>query len=363
MRGRNESQTTMLSLVTPEKRVPEAHPLRRIKQLADAALNALSPTFDEMYAGGGRPSVPPERLLKATLLMAFYSVRSDRLFCEQLGYNLLFRWFLDMDMVEDSFDHSTFSKNRQRLLEHDVAKKFLAEVVHQARAGKLMSDDHFTVDGTLIEAWASLKSFRRKDEKPGDRPPPDDPGNPTVNFHGEKRSNETHESKTDPDSKLYRKGHNHAAQLCYVGNVLMENRNGLIVDLRIDTANGFAERHGALALLDQHLPNSRSATLGADAGYDTSDFVAACRERGITPHIAQTRDKRRRSAVDGRTVRHPGYAVSQRIRKKVEEIFGWAKSVGGFRKTRFKGRERTQLAAHLVAAAYNLLRLSRLLPA
>jgi transposase len=353
----------MLSLVAPEQRVPQAHPLRRIKQLADAALEALSATFDEMYAGGGRPSVPPERLLKATLLMAFYSVRSDRLFCEQLDYNLLFRWFLDMDMVEASFDHSTFSKNRERLLEHDVAKKFLAEVVLQARAGKLMSDDHFTVDGTLIEAWASIKSFRRKDEKPGDRPPPDDPGNPTVNFHGEKRSNETHESKTDPESKLYRKGKNHAAQLAYIGNVLMENRNGLVVDLRIDTANGFAERHGALALLDEYVPNSRSATLGADAGYDTSDFIAACRERGVTPHVAQTRDTRRRSAVDGRTVRHPGYAVSQRIRKKVEEIFGWAKSVAGFRKTRFRGRERTQLAAHFVAAAYNLLRISKLLPA
>jgi transposase len=363
VRGQKPSQTTMLSLVAPSQRVPPAHPLRRIKELADAALQALSPTFDAMYAAGGRPSVPPERLLKATLLMAFYSVRSDRLFCEQLDYNLLFRWFLDMDMVEDSFDHSTFSKNRQRLLEHDVAKRFLAEIVQQARAGKLMSDDHFTVDGTLIEAWASIKSFRRKDEKPGDRPPPDDPGNPTVNFHGEKRSNETHESKTDPGSKLYRKGNNHGAQLCYMGNVLMENRNGLVVDLRIDTANGFAERHGALALLDEYLPNSRGATLGADAGYDTADFVAACRERGVTPHIAQTRDKRRRSAVDGRTVRHPGYSVSQRIRKRVEEIFGWAKTVACFRKTRFKGRDRTQLAAHFVAAAYNILRISKLLPA
>lgn len=363
MRGRKISQTTMLSLVAPEQRVPQAHPLRRIKQLADAALQALSPTFDAMYAQGGRPSVPPERLLKATLLMAFYSVRSDRLFCEQLDYNLLFRWFLDMDMVEESFDHSTFSKNRQRLLEHDVAKKFLTEVVQQARSAQLMSDDHFTVDGTLIEAWASIKSFRPKDEKPEDRPPPDDPGNPTVNFHGEKRSNETHQSTTDPDSRLYRKGRNHAAQLCYVGNVLMENRNGLIVDLAIDTATGYAERHGALALLDAHVPTSRGATLGADAGYDTADFVAACRERGVTPHIAQTRDQRRRSAVDGRTTRHGGYSVSQRIRKRVEEIFGWAKTVGCFRKTRFKGRPRTQLAAHFVAAAYNLIRVAKLMRA
>lgn len=363
MRGRKSSQTTMLSLVTAEQRVPGGHPLRRIKELADAALQALSPDLDAMYAKEGRPSVPPERLLKATLLMAFYSVRSDRLFCEQLDYNLLFRWFLDMDMVEESFDHSTFSKNRERLLEHDIAKKFLNEIVRQAREARLMSDDHFTVDGTLIEAWASIKSFRPKDEDPKDRPPPDDPGNPTVNFHGKKLSNETHESTTDPESKLFRKGPNQGARLSYFGNVLMENRNGLIVDLRIDQASGHAERSGALALLDEHLPTSRSATLGADAGYDTSDFIAACRERGITPHVAQTRDKRRRSAVDGRTTRHGGYAVSQRIRKRVEEIFGWAKTVACFRKTRFRGRARTQLAAHFVAAAYNLLRMSRLLPA
>lgn len=362
MRGRKTSQTTMLSLVTPEQRVPGGHPLRRIKELADGALRALSPELDAMYAEDGRPSVPPERLLKATLLMALYSVRSDRLFCEQLDYNLLFRWFLDMDMVEESFNHSTFSKNRERLLQHDIAKKFLGEIVHRARSARLMSDDHFTVDGTLIEAWASIKSFRPKDEDPKDRPPPDDPGNPTVNFHGEKRSNETHESTTDPESKLFRKSPNHEAKLSYHGNVLMENRNGLIVDLRIDQASGYAERHGALALLDEHVPNSSSATLGADAGYDTSDFVAACRERGITPHIAQTRDKRRRSAVDGRTTRHEGYTVSQRIRKRVEEIFGWAKTVGCFRKTRFRGTARTQLAAHFVAAAYNLLRIAKLLP-
>jgi transposase len=351
----------MLSLVSPEQRVPKDHPLRRIKELADAALRALSPTFDEMYAGGGRSSIPPERLLKSTRLMALYSVRSERLFCEQLDYNLLFRWFLDMDMIDAAFDHSSFSKNRERLLEHDVAKKFLCEVVMLARSAKLMSDDHFTVDGTVIEAWASIKSFRPKDEEPKDRPPPDDPGNPTVNFHGKKLSNETHQSTTDPESKLYRKGHNHEAKLSYCGNVLMENRNGLIVDLRIEPATGYAERVGALAMLDESLPNQVAVTLGADAGYDTSDFVAACRGRGITPHVAQTRNQRRRSAVDGRTTRHEGYSVSQRIRKRVEEIFGWAKTVGCFRKTRFRGMARTQLAAHFVAAAYNLLRLSRLL--
>ncbi len=363
MRGRKQSQGTMLSLVTPEQRVPGGHPLRRIKELADAALRALSPSFDVMYADGGRPSVPPERLLKATLLMALYSVRSDRLFCEQLDYNLLFRWFLDMDMVEGSFNHSTFSKNRERLLEHDIARKFLGEVVQQARSARLMSDDHFTVDGTLIEAWASIKSFRPKDEKPEDRPPPDDPGNPTVNFHGEKRKNDTHESTTDPESKLYRKGHSHEAKLSYSGNALMENRNGLIVDLRVEQATGYAEWNAAMAMLDEHVPNPTGVTLGADAGYDTAAFVAACRERGITPHIAQTRDQRRRSAVDARTTRHPGYAVSQRLRKRVEEIFGWAKTVGCFRQTRFRGRARTQLAAHLLAAAYNLLRIAKLSPA
>jgi transposase len=363
MRGRNESQVTMLSLVTPEQRVPKEHPLRKVKALADGALAALSPTFDEMYGKVGRPSIPPERLLKATLLMAFYSVRSERLFCEQLDYNLLFRWFLDMDGVEESFDHSTFSRNRQRLLEHEVAAKFLAEVVKTARGADLMSDEHFTVDGTLIEAWASLKSFRPKGEDPKDRPPPDDPGNPTVNFHGEKRSNETHQSTTDSEAKLARKGNNQPAKLSYLANALMENRNGLLLDLRVEPATGYGERVGALAMLDEHVPEADGITLGADAGYDTADFVQACRERGITPHVAQTRDKRRRSAVDGRTVRHSGYDVSQRLRKRIEEIFGWAKTIACFRKTRFRGQARTQLAAHLVAAAYNLLRLAKLMPA
>lgn len=362
MRGTDNQQLSMLSLATPDKRVPADHPLRRIKALADQALAGLSPTFDEMYSKVGRPSVPPERLLKGTLLMAFYSIRSERLLCEQLDYNLLYRWFLDMDMVEESIDHSTFSRNRARLLEHEVAARFLAEVVAAARVAKLMSDDHFTVDGTLIEAWASLKSFRPKGEDPKDRPPPDDPGNPTVNFHGEKRSNETHESTTDSEARLASKGNNQPAKLSYLANALMENRSGLIVDLRVDTATGTAERDGALALLDKHVERRDGVTLGADAGYDVAAFVAAVRNRGITPHIAQTRDHRRRSALDGRTTRHAGYEISQRIRKRVEEIFGWAKTVGGMRKTRFRGKARTQHAVHLVAAAYNLLRMARLLP-
>jgi len=363
MRGRKEGQVTMLSLVTPDQRVPKDHPLRRVKALADEALAALSPTFDAMYSKVGRPSIPPERLLKATLLMAFHSIRSERLICEQLDYNLLFRWFLDMDGAEESFDHSSFSRNRQRLLEHEVAAKFLAEVVKTARSAGLMSDEHFTVDGTLIEAWASLKSFRPKGEDPKDRPPPDDPGNPTVNFHGEKRSNETHESTTDPEARLARKGNNQPAKLSYLANALMENRNGLLIDLRVESATGYGERVAALAMLDEHLPDADGISLGADAGYDTADFVLACRERGVTPHVAQTRDKRRRSAVDGRTARHAGYEISQRIRKRVEEIFGWTKTVASFRKTRFRGQARTQLAAHLVAAAYNLLRIAKLMPA
>jgi len=363
MRGADTKQSSMLCILSPEDRVPAKHPLRRINALADQALARMSPLFDEMYSGVGRPSIPPERLLKSSLLIALYTVRSERLFCEQLDYNLLFRWFLDMDMAEESIDHSTFSRNRARLLEHEVAAKFLAEIVAMARGAKLMSDDHFTVDGTLIEAWAGVKSFRPKGEDPADREPPDDPGNRTVNFHGEKRSNETHESTTDPEAKLARKGNNQPAKLSYLANALMENRNGLIVDLRVEPATGFGEREGALAMLDEHVAGREGTTLGADAGYDVASFVTAVRERGITPHIAQTRDHRRRSAVDSRTTRHSGYAVSQRIRKRVEEIFAWTKTVACFRKTRFKGQLRTQLAAHLVAAAYNLLRIAKLMAA
>jgi transposase len=315
-----------------------------------------------MYSSVGRPSIPPERLLKSQILMALYTVRSDRQFCEQLDYNLLFRWFLDMNADEPTFDASSFSRNRDRLLDHDVAAKFFAAVVDQAREAHLMSHDHFTVDGTLIEAMASLKSFRRKDEKPEDRQPPDDPGNPTVNFHGEKRSNETHQSTTDPEAKLARKG-GKESKMSYSAHALMENRNGLIVDFRVEEANGYAERRTAIAMLDDNVVKDRRITVGADAGYDTADFVRDCREINVTPHIAKTRDTRRRSAVDDRTTRHDGYLVSQRKRKLVEEIFGWMKTFGGFRRSRFIGRRRTQLAGTIVAAAYNLLRICRLLPA
>jgi transposase len=363
MRGTDTKQATMLSVLTPERRVPPNHPLRAVKKLAEAALAELSPTFSEMYSAVGRPSIPPERLLKASLLMALYTVRSERLFCEQLDYNLLFRWFLDMNMDEESFVPTVFTKNRKRLIEHNVASRFFGAIVEQARAAGLMSDDHFTVDGTLIEAWASLKSFKRKDEKPGDKPPPDDPGNPIVDFHGEKRSNDTHESKTDPEARLARKGKGKEAKLSYSQHALMENRNGLLVEIQIAPATGTAERDTAIAMLDDYLPGSERITLAGDKGYDTRDFVGNCRERSVTPHVAKNEGPRRSSAIDGRTTRHAGYSISQVIRKRVEEIFGWTKTVGNFWKTRFRGLGRTQLASYLVGAAYNLMRIGKLLTA
>ena len=266
-----------------------------------------------------------------------------------------------MDVAEPSFDHSTFSRNRARLLEHDVAREFFTRVVAQARSLQLLSDEHFTVDGTLVEAWASLKSFKRKDQGP--QPPPDDPGNPTVNFHGERRSNATHQSTTDPEAKLAKKGGGKEAKLCYSANALMENRNGLLIEFAVEPADGYAERKSARAMLETALPGSRRITLGADKGYDTAEFVASCRALKVTPHIARNEGRAGGSALDRRTARHVGYAVSQRVRKRVEEIFGWMKTVGGLRRTRYRGLDRTQLHAYLVAAAYNLLRIARLIPA
>jgi transposase len=353
----------MLCLMSPEEAVPARHPLRTLKGQVDWALRELGPVFDEMYSAAGRPSIPPERLLKGTLLMALYTVRSERMFCEQLQYNLLFRWFLDMDMIERPFDHSTFSQNRQRLIEHDVAKLFFAQVVEQARKNGLMSSEHFTVDGTLIEAWASLKSFKPKQRGKDKQEPPDDPGNPSVDFRGERRSNTTHESTTDPESKLARKSNGTTARLSFSLHSLMENRNGLLVDFRIAQANGTAEREVALKMLDESLPGTKRLTLGGDKGFDTRQFVRDCRERNVTPHVTKNEYGRRRSTVDERTTSKPGYAISQRIRKRVEEIFGWTKTVGNFRRTRYRGIARTQFAAHLVGAAYNLVRMTRLLPA
>lgn len=361
MRGTETKQSSYFSLESPETRVPDKHPIRAILRLANAALSRLGPTFDAMYSTEGRPSIPPERLLKASLLMALYTVRSERLFCEQLGYNLLFRYFLEMDMVEEGFDASTFSKNRRRLLKHEVAGKFFASVVVEARRAGLMSDDHFTVDGTLIEAWASLKSFKHK-ERANDKPPDDDPGNPTVDFHGEKRSNETHESTTDPEARLMRKGSGKEAKLSFSQNVLMENRSGLIVDVKVEKATGTAERTTALDMLKRAVASGRRATVAGDKGYDTRDFVQRCRGLGVTPHVAQNEHARHPSAIDGRTTRHPGYTISQRIRKRVEEVFGWCKTIGNFRKTRYKGVERTQMASYVIGAAYNLLRIARATP-
>lgn len=352
----------MLSLQQPGDMVPKDHPLREVKRLADVALRVLSPTFDTIYSKGGRPSVPPERLLKASLLMAFFTVRSERLFCEQLGYNMLFRWFLDMDNSEKAFDHSTFSQNRERLLEHDVAGEFFRAIVDEAKSAGLMSDDHFAVDGTLIEAWASLKSFKKKDEPKSDDAKkgggPGGPSNPDVNFRNEKRSNQTHQSTTDPESKLARKGNGKEAKLSFCGNALMENRNGLIADLLVVPATGLAEREAALAMLDRALKGMKRITLGGDKGYDVAAFIEELRRRNVTPHIA-AKDT---TILDRRTLRHQGYRISQVVRKRVEEIFGWCKTVGNFRRTRYKGVQRTQHAAFMVGAAYNLIRIANLTP-
>jgi transposase len=352
----------MLSLVSPEKRVPKDHPIRRIKAMADAELARLSPLFDEMYGSMGRPSIPPETLLKASLLIALFSVRSERQFCERLDYDLMFRYFLDMNLDEESFDASTFAKNKERLLKADVARLFFEGVVRQAKEAHLISSDHFTVDGTLIEAWASLKSFRPRGEK-GRKKPPDDPGNPTVNFHGEKRSNETHVSSTDPEAKLARKGKNRGANLSYSAHVLMENRHGLCADISLAAATGDAEWVEAVRMLDRQAKNGiRPSTIGGDKGYDVRRFVEDLRQRGVTPHVAQQITRHRGSRIDRRTTRHTGYSISQRCRKKVEEIFGWMKTVGGFRKTRYRGQARTALWGYLVAAAYNLVRMAKLIP-
>ena len=361
MRGRREPQVTMLAFVDLEARVPPDHPLRTIKAVADQSLEHLSPEFDRMYAEVGRPSIPPERLLKASLLIALYSVRSERAFCEELDYHLLFRWFLDMNLIEPSFDPTVFTKNRQRLMEHQVGQQLFDEVVAEAHGRGLLSDEHFTVDGTLIEAAASLKSFRRRDGAP---PASDgDSSNPSVDFHGEKRINATHQSATDPEARLFRKGKGKEAKLVFLAHALMENRNGMLTDFQVTSATGMAERDAVPVLVDQAKERGfRPRTLGGDKNYDTRGCVAAMRHREVTPHVARNISSRR-SAIDRRTTRHAGYAVSQRIRKRVEEIFGWMKTVGGFRRTRYRGLDRTGLAGYLVATAYNLVRMAKLLTA
>jgi transposase len=353
MRGEGPKQSSMLCLVSPETLVPHDHPLRAIKKLADAALAELSPVFDQMYAEGGRKSIPPERLLKGLLLQALFSIRSETQLCEQLHYNMLFRWFLDMDMTEQVFDRSTFTKNRERMLAHEVTARFFVAVVGQARNAGLMSSEHFSVDGTLIQAWGSLKSFRPKEDD-------DQDNNGWGGFKGQARKNDTHESKTDPDAKLWRKGKGKEAKLCYGANALMENRNGLIVDFRIDEITGTLERDAALDMIAENVQGR--CTVGGDKGYDTVEFVEDLRALNATPHIARNIGPRRSSSIDGRTTRHAGYEMSQVKRKLIEQIFGWTKTVGGMARSRFRGLERTRLAGSIVAAAYNLLRMSRLIP-
>ncbi len=355
MRGDDQHQEAMFSYLSPEVRVPQDHPLRMIRQVVDQVLVELSADFDALYAKVGRPSVPPEKLLRALLLQVLYTIRSERLLMEQLEYNLLFRWFVGLNMDELVWDPTTFSKNRQRLLDGAIAQRFFARVLDHARQRDLLSDEHFTVDGTLIEAWASLKSFRPTD--PSD-PPPDDPGNPTVNFHGETRRNATHASTTDPQARLYRKGPGREAKLYYMGHVLMENRHGLVVDARATLATGTAERDAALGMTT-HVPRPTRVTLGADKCYDTREFIFRLRQLAITPHVAQ-HTHGRASAIDGRTTHHPGYALSQRKRKRVEEIFGWLKTIGLMHKTRHRGEPKVNWMFIFATAVYNLVRLRTL---
>ena len=364
MRGREAEQPVLFSYVNLENRVPRDHPLRTIKALVDQVLQQLSPRFDQMYSRRGRPSVPPEQLLRALLLQIFYSVRSERLLMEQLDYNLLFRWFVGLGMDDAVWVPETFSVNRDRLLEGEIAQAFFQAVLEAARSRDLLSDDHFTVDGTLLEAWASQKSFRPMDppEAPGPGATPSGGRNPEVDFRGEKRSNATHRSTTDPDCRLAKKG-NTTAKLCYVASALMENRNGLVVDTEVEHATGTAERDSALAMLERQPPRKRRRTLGADKHYDTKDFVRGCRERSFTPHVAQNITKDRTSAIDGRTTRHPGYQVSQRKRKLVEQSFGWDKTVGLLGKLRHRGKKLVSWVYTFTSAAYNLVRLRTLITA
>ena len=356
MRGHDEQTEHMFSYVSPEQRVPADHPLRAIRQMTDRVLARLSQTFTRMYSTIGRPSIAPEQLLRALLLQVLYTVRSERMLMEQLEYNLLFRWFVGLNMDDPVWDPTVFTKNRDRLLAADVAALFFQRVLDEAKAQHVLSDEHFTVDGTLLEAWASLKSFKKIGAD--DPPPSNDPGNPTVDFHGETRTNATHASTTDPDAKLARKGAGKEAKLSYTGHVLMENRHGLVVDATVRLATGTAEREAAFDMAAQ-IPGDGRVTVGGDKNYDTAEMVEQWRGLNVTPHVAQN-NTHRRSAIDQRTTRHPGYLISQQKRKRVEEIFGWLKTVGGFRKLRHRGLERVEWMFTFGVAAYNLVRLRNL---
>lgn len=355
MRGDDRKQGAMWSYVSAEDRIPEDHPLRAIREMTNLVLKDLSPTFSKIYSRQGRPSIPPEQLLRALLLQVLYSVRSERLLVEQLDYNMLFRWFVGLTMDDRVWDPTVFTKNRVRLLDGEIAEKFFEGVLRLAREAKLLSDEHFTVDGTLIEAWAGHKSFKPKDAKRGKRP--DDPGNPGVDFRGTKRTNETHESTTDPQARLYRKSHGTESKLCYAGHVLMDNRYGLAVDSQVTVATSRSEREAGLEMV-KRVSRRRGVTLGADKGYDTREFVESLRDLRITPHVAAK--KAGYTNLDGRTTRHAGYKVSQRKRKRIEEIMGWAKTVGLLRKTRHRGKERVGWVFRFTLAVYNLVRIKNL---
>ena len=353
MRGDDPRHDEMFSYITPEARVRPDHPLRPIRRMTDAALTRLSPRFDRLYSTTGRPSIPPEKLLRALLLQMLYSIRSERLLMEELDYNILYRWFVGLSLDDAVWDATTFTKNRDRLLDGDIADAFFAEVLAAIKTDGLLSDEHFTVDGTLLEAWASHKSFKPKG---GPDRPPDDPKNPTVNFHGETRRNDTHQSTTDPDARLYKKAGGREAKLAYLGHLLTENRHGLIVDTAITAATGTAEREAAILMLGELPLTSRRITVGADKLFDTHDCVTALRTMRVTPHIAQSDRRRGGSALDRRTTRHPGYVVSQRKRKLVEQAFGWLKTVALFRKLRHRGGRLVDWMFTFGAAAYNLVR-------
>ncbi|WP_312283651.1 IS5 family transposase [Candidatus Igneacidithiobacillus taiwanensis] len=348
MRGAKVETGNMFSYLSPEQRVPQDHPLRAIRVIVDRSLEALNSHFDSIYSDLGRPSIPPEYLLRALLLQVFYSIRSERQLMEQLNYNLLFRWFVGLDMDAAVWVPTVFSKNRDRLLDHGTIHQFFHSVVEQARAGDLLSEEHFSVDGTLLEAWASQKSFQPKD--------PEDRQGDGMDFRGQKRSNDTHESVTDPDARLYKKSEGEASRLAYLGHVLMDNRHGLVAETMVTTADGTAEVDAAVLMLDE-LGGAKRITLGADKGYDRHGFVQDLRDRNVTPHVAR---KKAGSAIDSRTTRHAGYCMSIHVRRRIESIFGWMKTVGGMRKTRFRGLERVDLHFTLAATAYNVLRISRL---
>src|ERR1700756_5687533 len=360
MRGNDQQQGHVFSYISPEQRVRKDHPLRPIRTMVDKVLKELSPEFAKMYSQVGRPSIPPEQLLRALLLQMLYSVRSERLLVEEIDYNILFRWFVGLNLDDEVWDATVFTKNRDRLLEAEVAKEFLTLVVEQAREQGWASDEHFTVDGTLLEAWASVKSFQPKDKKSS--PPPDDPGNPTVNFHGEKRSNKTHESKSDPDALLARKSAGKEAKLSYSGNLLVENRHGLIVSSLVWEATGTAERDAAMAMLQQ-VPGIGRVTVGGDKGFDTAEFVRQCRNIRVTPHVAQNLARRGGSAIDGRTTQHESYRISQKKRKRIEECFGWLKTIALLRKMRHRGTLKVDWLFTFACAAYNLVRMRNLMAA